>query len=51
MATGHGEGVMKVEGFALLAIVLLCPLTMGVMMFLMMRGMRGQHAPHRDEGD
>jgi hypothetical protein len=29
---------MKVEGFALLALVLLCPLTMGVMMFLMMRG-------------
>jgi hypothetical protein len=34
------------DNFAfLLLLLLLCPISMGVMMFLMMRGMRG----HRDE--
>jgi hypothetical protein len=33
------------EGLLLLA-VLLCPIVMGAMMFLMMRGMRSHGAPH-----
>lgn len=38
------------DGLWILLVALICPLVMGGVMFLMMRGMRGRHSAGRAEG-